>query len=147
MKMNWPTENHDFRRTGFTLLKGDMSNAKSVDNISYVLEPGGISAQEQVVKAIVADADGNGAMEVVSFVHKNTQSNQTRIYAVETKKKDNTYAERANLKVKTKWIATSLGIGGAGGATYFPGTLANVDLNNYQESVVFNNFGGVIYGL
>ena len=36
--LDWPTENHDFRRTGFTLLKGDMPNEDAVEKMSFVLK-------------------------------------------------------------------------------------------------------------
>ena len=67
--LDWPTENHDFRRTGFTLLKGDMPNEDAGEKMSFVLEAGGITGQEQVVKSIVADIDGNGGMEMIERVH------------------------------------------------------------------------------
>ncbi len=125
VRIDWPTENHDFRRTGFTLLKGDMNRASDIDKTSFVLEPGGIGVQEQVMKSIIADTDGNGAMEVVSLVHKTTLSNQTKIYVAEKKK---------GKKVKIG-SATMLGIGQAGGATYFPGTLANIDADSNKELI------------
>src|SRR3989338_2281007 len=137
VRIDWPTENHDFRRTGFTLLKGDMNRASDISKTSFVLEPGSIGAQEQVVKSIVADADGNGKMETVSFVHKNTQSNQTRIYAVEVGKEKKKYENGYKQTVTKKWGSpiTMLGVGGAGGAVYFPGTLANVDTDNENEAI------------
>src|SRR3989338_8276530 len=137
VRIDWPTENHDFRRTGFTLLKGDMNRASDISKTSFVLEPGSIGAQEQVVKSIVADADGNGKMETVSFVHKNTQSNQTRIYAMEVGKEKKKYENGYKQTVTKKWGSpiTMLGVGGAGGAVYFPGTLANVDTDNENEAI------------
>lgn len=40
---------------------------------------------------------------------------------------DNPYTTGYRLRTSPKWMATLLGVGGAGGATYFPGTLANID--------------------
>ena len=137
VRIDWPTENHDFRRTGFTLLKGDMDEENDISRMDFVMEPLAISGQEQVVKAIVADVDGNGKMETVSFVHKNTQSNQTRIYAVEVGKEKKKYENGYKQTVTKKWGSpiTMLGVGGAGGAVYFPGTLANVDTDNENEAI------------
>ncbi|MDP3734618.1 MAG: hypothetical protein Q8R37_05300, partial [Nanoarchaeota archaeon] len=74
--LDWPTENHDYRRTGFTLLKGDMERASDVDTINFVLNSG-VNLALQVVKSIVADIDGNGAMETVTLVHDTIAADRT----------------------------------------------------------------------
>lgn len=130
VRIDWPTENHDYRRTGFTLLKGDMPNANAVEKMSFVLESGGIDETEQVVKATVADLDNNGAMDTVSLVHKTSSVNETKIYAVEMEKKKNLLSKGYTTKVDRKWSTTA-----QGGAIYFPATLANIDPDSQKELV------------
>ncbi len=60
------TKKHDFRRTSFTLLKGDMPTASAVEKIAFVVQKN--VTKEQVLKPVVADIDGNGAMETVTAV-------------------------------------------------------------------------------
>ena len=127
--LDWPTENHDFRRTGFTLLKGDMDSASDVSKTAFVL--GTDITQEQVLKPIVADIDGNGAMETVNFVHDTTFTDRTDIYSVEIKDK----------KTVKKWKQTALG-----GAIYFPGTLADLDSESgSRKELITGVRNGTVY--
>lgn len=78
---DWPTENHDFRRTGFTLLEGDIKDANNVSKSDFVLSAD--IEGENVVRPSVADVDGNGKNEVVSVVHDLDWSDHSIIYTVE----------------------------------------------------------------
>ena len=62
--IDWPTENHDYRRTGFTLLKGDLTSKEQVKNqMDFFLDSA--TGTEQVVKPSIADIDADGIMEVI----------------------------------------------------------------------------------
>lgn len=142
-QLDWPTENHDFRRTGFTLLKGDMSRASDVERkLNFVLEPQGITSSEQVVKAVVADIDDNGAMETVSLVHQIILGDQTKIYAVENKKETTIDNALYNYKSTLKWSTTISGT--TYGATYFPPTIANID-SDKQKELITGVRNGTVY--
>lgn len=68
-------------------------------------------------------------------MHKTIVSDRTKIYAVETKKKSNLYRTGYTHKTTPKWSATVFGVGGAGGAIYFPTTLANIDSDSRKEVI------------
>ena len=65
---SWPTENHDFRRTGLTLLKGDLTEDNIDNQVNLAIDDS--EGTEQVVKPTIADLDNNGLMESVVLVHK-----------------------------------------------------------------------------
>ncbi len=143
VRIDWPTENHDFRRTGFTLLKGDMSHAKDTEKNSYAFEPGAITDKEQVVKAIVADIDGNGAMEIVNLVSKQSYNSYTKIHTIETQRKSNQpFNSGYTYDTKKKWDTTMVGL--TNGGVYFPATLANID-GDKEKELITGVKNGTIY--
>ncbi len=135
--LDWPTGNHDYRRTSATLLKGDMSKKEQVEQFSFVLESN--ITQEQVLKPLVADVDADGIMETITFVHNITTdaSSITTIYSVENKmnKVGSTYKPKTSLD----WARNI-----SGGAVYFPGTLANLD-GDIQKELVTGVWNGTVY--
>ena len=135
VRIDWPTAEHDYRRTSATLLKGDMNSADDVEKTAFVIASG--VTKEQVVKPLVADIDGNEAMDTVTFVHDTTFTNKTEIYGVELGKKDKNIFSKP--KTKKKWVQVAYG-----GAVYFPGTLANLD-GDIQKELVAGVRNGTVY--
>ena len=111
-----------------------------MERINFVLNSG-INLKLQVVKSIVADIDGNGAMETVTFVHDTIAADRTYLYAVETTREDNSYGTGKKVATKQKWSQRI-----DGGAIYFPATLANIDLDDRKEVYMLKNEEGDRYG-
>ncbi|MBI2144003.1 PQQ-like beta-propeller repeat protein [Candidatus Woesearchaeota archaeon] len=63
----WPTDHHDYRRTGFTLLKGDVNKASDIDASNIALKDSVIS--DIVIRPSVSDLDNNGHQDVVTVIH------------------------------------------------------------------------------
>ena len=140
VRIDWPTENHDFRRTGFTLLKGDLTTSSVVKNqINFVLdEP---LSTMQVVKPTVADLDGNGLMDSVVLVHQTTFNTYTKMYGMEIQKQDlSKWKQQSKPVTANKWPVVNV----SGGAIYFPATLANIDDDSRKE-IVTGTRNGTIY--
>ena len=139
VRIDWPTENHDYRRTGFTLLKGDLVTTNDVKKqINLVLDAP--VSTEQVVKPSVADLDGNGFMDSVVMIHKTTFNTITKMASVETQKRINTKTKMPEYPTRQKWPIYTIN----GGAIYFPATLADIDSDNKKE-IVTGVRNGTIY--
>ena len=145
--LDWPTVNHDYRRTGFTLLKGDLKEKKDLkNNVDFFLDAAS-GTEQQVVKPSIADIDNNGFMDAVILVHKTTFNTFTKMFITETQK-------QKFLGVPTKDKTTSKitgftisGISGdnlTGGAIYYPPTLADLDGNSKKE-IITGVRNGTIY--
>ncbi len=65
---HWSTFHHDNRRTGFTLLKGDMTKESQVEKINLVLQ--GDVTSDSIARPSIADIDGNGNMETVITIRR-----------------------------------------------------------------------------
>ena len=138
VRIDWPTENHDFRRTGFTLLKGDLVNKSDVKNqVNFVLDD--VTGTEQVVKAVVADLDNNNFMDSVVLLHKTTYNTYTKMYGIENQKIKLPYTTIKRNNVQ-KWPVQQIN----GGAIYFPATLANIDSDSRKE-IITGTRNGTIY--
>jgi len=87
--IDWPTDHHDYRRTGFTLLKGDMDEESDVDKVDIVLK--GNLAEDIVARPSVADLDNNGYQDVVTVIHDKYSETGIDVYAVERNKKGGCY--------------------------------------------------------
>ena len=136
---DWPAENHDFRRTGFTLLKGDLTSASKVKNqINLALDA--VESTEQVVKPTVADLDNNGFMDSVVLVHKTTFNTYTKMYGVENQKIKLPYSNRPYYRTRQKWGAEQID----GGAIWFPASLGNIDSDSRKE-IVTGTRNGTVY--
>lgn len=62
---DWPTFHHDNRRTGFTILKGDMTSATNVQRLNLVLE--GNVNQDHISRASISDLDNDGDQDIINF--------------------------------------------------------------------------------
>ncbi len=140
--IDWPTENHDYRRTGFTLLKGDLSPQNTKNAMDFFLDAAS-GTTEQVVKPSIANIDGDNVLDVVILVHKTTFNQLTKMYGIEAK--DPLFGEP-----KRKWKNP---IEVLGGAAYFPPTLADLDGDGKKEIItgvrngtlyVYNYSNGVV---
>src|SRR3989338_8604093 len=139
LQLDWPAENHDFRRTGFTLLKGDLTSASKVKNqINLALDA--VESTEQVVKPTVADLDNNGFMDSVVLVHKTTFNTYTKMYGVENQKIKLPYSNRPYYRDRQKWGAEQID----GGAIWFPASLGNIDSDSRKE-IVTGTRNGTVY--
>ena len=135
---SWPTENHDFRRTGFTLLKGDLATKEKAENqVNLVLDA--LISTENVVKPTVADLDNNGFMDSVLLIHKTTSNTLTKMAGVETQKRKFPYIG-TKYKTVQKWPIETIN----GGAIYFPATLANIDSDSRKE-IITGTRNGTVY--
>ncbi len=65
---DWPTFHHDNRRTGFTILKGDMTSLSRVNRLNLVLDSN--VGQDHISRASVADIDNDGKQDVVIAASK-----------------------------------------------------------------------------
>ncbi len=135
--IDWPTENHDYRRTGFTLLKGDLAKEEDIENQMDFFLDAAEGDIEQVVKPSIADLDGNGKMDMVVLVHKTTFNTFTNIYGIE--KQEKWYGD----KVVNKWGTYQIE-GGEDGAIYFPPTLADIDGDGKKE-IITGTRNGTVY--
>ena len=134
VRIDWPTENHDYRRTGFTLLKGDLTKKEDVRNqLDFFLN--NATGTEQVMKPSVANLDGDDFMDMVLLVHKTSYNDRTRMYTVSTSK--NIFGiKKPDRKYKD--------IDVLGGAAYFPPTLADLDGDGKKE-IVTGVRNGTVY--
>ena len=129
--IDWPTENHDYRRTGFTLLKGDLTRKEDVKNqLDFFLN--NATGTEQVVKPSVANIDGDPYMDMVVLVHKTSYNDRTRMYTVSTDANTKKPARKYN------------DIEVLGGAAYFPPTLADLDGDGKKE-IITGVRNGTVY--
>ncbi len=131
--IDWPTFHHDNRRTGFTLIRGDMDKLKNVEELAFVIE-GGVT-QDLVSRISVADldADPKGLQEVVVAASK-TGSNEGRIYDVEYDNED--------LTAEIKWVFET------GEPIRAPPSLGNIDgESDRRKEVVFGKSTGYITAL
>ena len=136
VRIDWPTENHDFRRTGFTLLKGDLTSvSKTKSAMDFFMD--GSTGSEQVVKPSIADIDGNGVMDIITLVHKTSNNNLTKMYGIQAK--DPLFG-----KPKRLWSNPVEIRGGEEGAIYFPATLANID-GDINKEIITGTRNGTIY--
>jgi len=134
--LDWPTENHDYRRTGFTLLKGDLTDkSKTKSAMDFFLDAG--DGMEQVVKPSIADIDADGVMDIVTLVHKSTSSDFTKMYGIEAKKPF--FGKPAR-----KWKDPVIISNGEEGGIYFPPTLANVD-GDINKEIITGNRNGTVF--
>ena len=121
LKLDWPTESHDFQRTGFTVLQGDIKNANNVSRTDFVLREN--ITEEQVVRPSVGEVATRGEpIElVISAVHdKQGAANDTTLYGVRTE----------NLATRLLWKRVL-----KGGAVMSPPTIADVDGDGEKEAV------------
>ncbi len=135
--IDWPTENHDYRRTGFTLLKGDLAKEEDIENQMDFFLGAAEGDIEQVVKPSIADLDGNGDMDIVVLVHKTSFNTFTNMYGIE--KQEKWYGD----KVVNKWGTYQIE-GGEDGAIYFPPTLADID-NDGKKEIITGTRNGTVY--
>lgn len=135
--LDWPTENHDYRRTGFTLLKGDITNSTIKSKTNFYLDSA--NGTEQVIKPSVGDLDNNGLMDVVTLVHKTGFSNYTKMIGVENEQR--TFLGIPLPEKVNKWTQT---YDIQGGAIYFPPTLADIDDDGERE-IITGTRNGTIY--
>ncbi len=77
----WPTYHHDYRRTGFTTLRGDMTSSNQVRKTEWTLDTSG--APSAIDHPSIADLDGNGKQEVVITTSKYSAPKNGTVYSIE----------------------------------------------------------------
>ena len=140
---NLSTENHDYRRTGFTLLKGDLANEEDISSqVDFFLDAAS-EGSEQVVKPSIADIDGNGFMDQAIVVHKTSFNTFSRLYGMETQRIILPQSNEPFAYTARKWEVKQI----EGGAIYSPPTVADIDNGNNTGIVFKDNLGGVSHGV
>ena len=74
-KGDWYTFHHNYRRSGFTLLRGQTASAQDARNYSYLLSKG--SADNYTSRPSIADLNNNGKMEIVVVAAASTSDRGT----------------------------------------------------------------------
>lgn len=123
--IDWPTDHHDYRRTGFTLLKGDMEKESDVEQLDIVLKDN--VEEDTVIRPSVADLDGNERMDIVSVVHDLQSAYKTDVFIVDKK--------RWWKKVQQKTFYN--------GSVLLPPTLGNIDGDKQKEVIVGLRYGEI----
>ena len=124
VKVDWPYFHHDLRRTGFTLLKGDLYSASDATEVSYTV--GSSIDAGHLAKPSIADLDNNGKQEVV--VATSNSSGNGKIYSM----------EREFWSYTPKWEKT------VGEQITAAPSLKNIDSDD-QKEVVFGLPNGTIF--
>lgn len=133
---DWPTENHDYRRTGFTLLQGDMDDDENMHNtFTFFLNED--DGAEHVVKPSVTDLDDDENMDVVALVHKTTFNDFTMMYGTEMSKQFKFIGYTIPKKAFNPYKIV-------GGAIFFPPTLEDID-DDGEKEIVTGTRDGRIY--
>jgi len=78
---SWPTFHHDNRRTGFTILKGDIKSESELKNKNVVITSDVQS--DMIARISVADLDQNGKQEVIAGVTGISGTNYTEVIGYE----------------------------------------------------------------
>lgn len=118
----WPTYHHDYRRTGFTLLKGDLTSSNAIRQMEYTLDNS--KAPGSIDHPSIADIDGNGKQDIVITTSKYTSPYNGTVYDI----------ERGLFSYSTKWEVN------IGNPIPKAPTLENIDSDNYKE-VAFGERG------
>jgi len=136
----WPTDSHDFRRTGFTLLKGDMDEEPDVNTIDTVLHKN--ISEDVVLRPSVADLDGNSYMDVVTVMYDKNERNQTTVYGIERNIKEKPWWKRRQpdeWQSEEKWKQDF-----GGSPILLPPTLGNIDSNPNKEVILGFENGTIV---
>jgi len=80
---SWPTFQHDNRRTGFTILKGDIEKESDIDSDDIAVSSNQLT--DSVSRITVADLDGGGEQEVVAVISDLHETNDSMIVGYELK--------------------------------------------------------------
>ncbi len=131
----WPTENHDFHRTGFTVLRGDIADEGDVERSDFVLQANLSNVSEDaVLRPSVGDVDGNGDVDVVTAIHEKYSSAANNVFVTETLTwrygLPPEYLFGSPFNVREKW-----GVG-VYSSVMSPPTLENIDSDVYKEVIV-----------
>ena len=132
---DWPTENHDFRRTGSTILKGDLTSKSQLkSNINFFLDAA--TGSEQVVKPSIADIEDDGFMDMAVIVHKTSFNTYSKLLGLTTYHPSYLQGPFAY----PKWTSQRVN----GGAIYFPPTIANID-DDPEKEIITGTRNGSVY--
>ncbi|MBI3037337.1 VCBS repeat-containing protein [Candidatus Woesearchaeota archaeon] len=130
VQIDWPTDHHDYRRTGFTLLKGDVNKASDIDASNVALKQN--ISSDILIRPSISDIDGNGHQEVVTVFYElssgGTVASNTEIHAIERRPK---WYAPWQIETEERWkkeIPLTY--------PYLPPTLANIDADNEKEVLV-----------
>ncbi|MBI2549431.1 S8 family serine peptidase, partial [Candidatus Woesearchaeota archaeon] len=122
-QLDWPTYQHDNRRTGFTLLKGDMQNSKDVEQLDFLFLVGG--NEDLFSRSVVSDMDNDGDLETVFFsVYGTPEHPEGWLFVIETDKEGKILREN---KIGELFV---------GDAANGPPVVANTDGDAEKEIVV-----------
>ncbi|MBI3037335.1 hypothetical protein HYY73_06340 [Candidatus Woesearchaeota archaeon] len=125
MITNWPTDHHDYRRTGFTLLKGDVNKAADVDASNVALKDSVTS--DIIIRPSVSDLDNNAHQDVVTVIHPLGDAGSD-VYAIERRDR---ILNRWWMRTEPRWhlsVPVSYPL--------LPPTLANTDSDSQKEVLI-----------
>src|SRR3989338_9133919 len=119
---SWPTYHHDYRRTGFTLLKGDLTASNAIREMAFTIDNNNVPGS--IDHPSIADVDGNGKQDIVITTSKYTSPYNGTVYDI----------ERGTTSFSTKWNVN------IGNPIPKAPTLENIDSDKYLE-VAFGERG------
>ncbi|MBI2549205.1 S8 family serine peptidase, partial [Candidatus Woesearchaeota archaeon] len=130
-QLDWPTYQHDNRRTGFTLLKGDMQNSKDVEQLDFLFRVGG--TEDLFSRSVVSDIDGDDDLETVFFsVYGTPEHPEGWLFVIETDKEGKILREN---KIGELFV---------GDAANGPPIVANTD-DDAEKEIVVGLANGTVY--
>ena len=125
---DWFTYHHDNRRTGTTILKGDLFSTNTQNDINFVIE--GNNTVDTTARPSIADIDRNGKLDIVVSVSTNLLDNGS-VYDIERSGSSGT---------QNKWKF------GINSPVEEAATLADTN-NDGDKEVVFGLDNGLLYVL
>lgn len=148
--LDWPTFNHDNRRTGFTILKGDLEKNNNQKEVSYSGNP----STDFWDNPVLADIDNDDEMEIVVSTCTYCTSEEHgkgRVFALDTRFGEEEWSTTKTLPHGEKLIPTEaptvIDIDGDGNKEVIFGTVRKgLFILNARNGHLIEHFGPIVKG-